>query len=83
QGYIVDGVFPYCSGITYATHAILTVICGSKQSNQYSMNCIIPKRDFEILNDWGEHRTLGMWASGSNSIRLNSVFVPERMTAPF
>ncbi|MEQ1963849.1 hypothetical protein ABLB69_11890 [Xenorhabdus khoisanae] len=83
QGYIVDGIFSYCSGITYATHVILTVICDSQQSNQHSMSCIIPRRDFEILNDWGEHRTLGMWASGSNSIRLDSVFVPERMVMPF
>ncbi|MBD2783216.1 hypothetical protein ID858_05365 [Xenorhabdus sp. DI] len=83
QGYIVDGIFPYCSGITYATHVILTVICDSQQPNQHPMSCIIPRRDFEILNDWGEYRTLGMWASGSNSIRLNSVFVPERMARPF
>ncbi|WP_275390322.1 hypothetical protein [Xenorhabdus bovienii] len=47
------------------------------------MNFIIPRRDFEILNDWGEYRTLGMWASGSNSVRLKSVFVPDRMAAPF
>ncbi|OTA17854.1 acyl-CoA dehydrogenase [Xenorhabdus vietnamensis] len=82
QGYIIDGVFSYCSGITYSTHAIVTVICDSLQSSQYSMSCIIPRRDFEILDDWGEYKTLGMWASGSNSIRLNSVFVPERMTVP-
>ncbi|CEE94862.1 hypothetical protein XNA1_4810082 [Xenorhabdus nematophila str. Anatoliense] len=79
QGYIVDGIFSYCSGITYASHVILSVMCDS----QYPINCIIPKQDFEILNDWGEQRTLGMWASGSNSIRLNSVFVPERMVSPF
>ncbi|AOM41572.1 hypothetical protein [Xenorhabdus hominickii] len=83
QGYIIDGFFSYCSGITYSTHVILNVICDSKQSNPYSINCIIPRRDFEILNDWGEYRALGMWASGSNSVRLDSVFVPERMTVPF
>ncbi|WP_235428400.1 MULTISPECIES: hypothetical protein [Xenorhabdus] len=83
QGYILDGIFPYCSGITYATHVILNSICDLGNGDKCSMNFIIPRCDFEILNDWGEHKTLGMWASGSNSVRLTSVFVPEKMSAPF
>ena len=34
---------------------------------------------FEVLDDWGGDRTLGMRASGSNSARVRDAFVPEHM----
>ncbi|MFJ4143613.1 acyl-CoA dehydrogenase family protein [Pseudomonas sp. NPDC089734] len=82
-GFIVDGVFNYCTGITYSTHAIVNTLIHEEGAPPLSLNCIVPRRDYTILDDWGNDKTLGMRASGSNSIRLDSVFVPERMATPF
>ena len=38
---------------------------------------VIPRTGFEILDDWGGDRTLGMRASGSNSALVRDAFVPE------
>lgn len=82
-GYILDGIFSYCSGVTYASHVILNAICPFPDGSEQSLNLIVPRADYTILDNWGRKQTLGMWASGSNSIQLDSVFVPDRMVAPF
>ena len=76
-GYILNGQWNYCSGIPYATH----LLCGalldapSKQARQV----VVPRAAFQILDDWGGDRTLGMRASGSNSARVTDAFVPDHM----
>ena len=75
-GYILNGQWDYCSGITYATH----LLCGAMLDGEGGgRQVVVPRAAFEVLDDWGGDRTLGMRASGSNSARVRDVFVPEHM----
>lgn len=82
-GYQVSGTFAYCTGVTYSTHAIVTVTDEDADPEHATLACLVPRGDFTILNDWGGSEILGMRASGSNSIRLDDVFVPERAAIAF
>jgi 3-hydroxy-9,10-secoandrosta-1,3,5(10)-triene-9,17-dione monooxygenase len=74
-GYILNGQWDYCSGIPYATH----LLCGALLEGHGARQVIVPRAAFEVLDDWGGDRTLGMRASGSNSVRVHDAFVPEHM----
>ncbi|MFK0314349.1 hypothetical protein ACIQUF_24360 [Pseudomonas sp. NPDC090233] len=82
-GYRLSGTFNYCTGVTYSTHVIVTVVDVDAGPAAPHLNCLVPRSDYSILKDWGGSETLGMRASGSNSIRLDDVFVPERMVTAF
>jgi 3-hydroxy-9,10-secoandrosta-1,3,5(10)-triene-9,17-dione monooxygenase len=75
-GYILNGQWNYCSGIPYATH----LLCGATLDGAGdARQVVVPRAAFEVLDDWGGDRTLGMRASGSNSARVRDAFVPEHM----
>ncbi|HEX2939669.1 MAG TPA: hypothetical protein VHO91_01390 [Rhodopila sp.] len=75
-GYILNGQWNYCSGIPYATH----LLCGATLADGAgAKQVVIPRSAFEIVDDWGGDRTLGLRASGSNSARVRDAFVPEHM----
>lgn len=68
-GYIVDGTWNYASGIPYATHFIGNVLCARKDGAPEPVVFVVPRAAFSVLDDWGGDATLGMRASGSNSVR--------------
>jgi 3-hydroxy-9,10-secoandrosta-1,3,5(10)-triene-9,17-dione monooxygenase len=75
-GYVIDGVWNYCSGIPYATHFVGNVVF--KENDKPRILMFVVRRDqLTVLPDWGGDATLGMRASGSNSVKLEQVFVPE------
>jgi 3-hydroxy-9,10-secoandrosta-1,3,5(10)-triene-9,17-dione monooxygenase len=74
-GYLVDGDYPFCSGSPYSTHLMITA--GVRDSDE-RITLVIPRSDYEVLDDWD--RALGMKASGSNSVRVNKVFVDSAHT---
>ncbi len=79
-GYILNGQWNYCSGIPYATH----LLCGAMLLDDAAPDgsprqVVVPRAAFEVLDDWGGDRTLGMRASGSHSARVRDAFVPEHM----
>ena len=75
-GYILNGQWNYCSGIPYATH----LLCGATiEGTTQGRQAVVPRRDFEIVDDWGGDLTLGLRGSGSNSARVREAFVPEHM----
>jgi 3-hydroxy-9,10-secoandrosta-1,3,5(10)-triene-9,17-dione monooxygenase len=79
-GYRVSGRWSYSSGISWATH----FIGGGRVAAQNGepaklLNFITPKDTVKVLDDWGGGATLGMEASGSNTVELNDVFIPDRM----
>ena len=76
-GYVVDGVWNYCSGIPYATHFIANVAFKEGDAPPVTKIFVVPRAQFSILDDWGGDATLGMRASGSNSVKIEKVFVPE------
>ena len=71
-GYTVTGEWNYASGSPYGTH----FIGNAAIEGGGSVHCLVPRADYSVLEDWGGERTMGMQASGSNSVRLENVFVP-------
>jgi hypothetical protein len=64
---------------TYSTHVIaLAPVAGSVERIM-----VIPRADYEILDDWGRRgndRTRGI---ASNTILAEDVFVPAHLTVPY
>jgi len=78
-GYVVSGTWDYCSGIAHATHFMgNAMVAGSAEP----IAVVIPREQVTVLDDWGGGATLGMNASGSNTVRADAVFVPAHRTAP-
>ena len=78
-GYIVDGVWPFASGVPVSTHFIGGSLAPAPDGSLRHVFFVVPKASVEILPDWGEDRFMGMQASGSNSVRIDKLFVPEAM----
>jgi len=78
-GYIVDGIWNYCSGVPYATHFIANVPFKEGDAPPVSKIFVVSRDQYKILDDWGGDATLGMRASGSNSVQIDNMFVPEHL----
>jgi 3-hydroxy-9,10-secoandrosta-1,3,5(10)-triene-9,17-dione monooxygenase len=76
-GYLMSGTWDYCSGIPHATHFIGGCLLKRDGEAPTHVHAIVPKGSYTILDDWGGDKVLGMRASGSNSVRVEKVFVPE------
>ena len=74
-GWKLTGRWNYCSGSPYSTHMVFNAICDDKVQRCF----VVPKKDFTIIDDWGGDKTLGMAASGSNSIEVKDAFIPEAL----
>ncbi|XP_037929083.1 pigment production hydroxylase-like [Teleopsis dalmanni] len=48
-----------------------------KYSRGDAMTVLVPRGSFEIIDNWGD--IIGMRGSGSNSVRITDVFVPDDM----
>jgi 3-hydroxy-9,10-secoandrosta-1,3,5(10)-triene-9,17-dione monooxygenase len=75
-GYLVDGTWDYCSGIPYATHCIVGALIKKAGAPPEVGHAVLPRAAVTVLDDWGGDKVLGMRASGSNSVRIESAFVP-------
>lgn len=84
-GVVVNATYNYCSGVPYSTHFMGTTLLsdprGSERPKQLVV--VIPRGEYEIQDDWGNGSILGMQGSGSNSVKVENVFVPDHMTAPY
>ena len=80
-GWLVSGVWDYCSGVPYSTHAIVGVrIEGAAVGGPPQLGAaIVPRADWEMLDNWGDF--IGMRASGSNSVRIENAFIPDEFLA--
>jgi 3-hydroxy-9,10-secoandrosta-1,3,5(10)-triene-9,17-dione monooxygenase len=76
-GYTMNGTWDYCSGVPYATHFIGGCFIRREGEPPKHAHAIVAKGKYTILDDWGGDRVLGMRASGSNSVRVENIFVPE------
>jgi 3-hydroxy-9,10-secoandrosta-1,3,5(10)-triene-9,17-dione monooxygenase len=79
-GYIVSGRWSYSSGIPVATHFIGGGRVEIEGEPTRLINFIVPRDQVSVLPDWGAGSALGMDASGSNTVELKDVFVPDRFT---
>jgi 3-hydroxy-9,10-secoandrosta-1,3,5(10)-triene-9,17-dione monooxygenase len=77
-GWHLNGTVAYCSGAPYATWFLGQALApaSDESSPPELLLFVAPRRDFEVLDDWG--RLLGLKGSGSNSIRFDGVFAPDR-----
>lgn len=78
-GYRISGQWRYASGVPYSTHFIGNAMIEGDDGALKEAAFIIPRSDYTILDDWGGDQTVGMQASGSNSVLLDDVFVPDYM----
>jgi 3-hydroxy-9,10-secoandrosta-1,3,5(10)-triene-9,17-dione monooxygenase len=78
-GYVVSGTWDYCSGSAHATHFMGNAMVAGTTDR---ITAVMPMDQATVLDDWGDGATLGMNASGSNSVRVDPVFVPAHRTAP-
>jgi 3-hydroxy-9,10-secoandrosta-1,3,5(10)-triene-9,17-dione monooxygenase len=72
-----DGGGRFCSGVD---HVGWVIVRGSVAGTTEQRYFLIPRGDFEIVDDW---QTMGLRGTGSKSIKVKSpVFIPEHRTAP-
>ncbi|WP_424136618.1 acyl-CoA dehydrogenase family protein [Roseomonas chloroacetimidivorans] len=81
-GFRISGTWNYCSGSPFSTHFMGHALVKREGHPPSSLLFVVPRTAYEILPDWGGDQTLGMQASGSNSIRVDDAFVPEHHTIP-
>ncbi len=83
-GYIADGTWDYCSGAPFATHFLGNALLPNDDPDAPpdAIVLVVPKGQFTVLDDWGGGAQLGMQASGSHSVRVDQVFVPEHLVVP-
>jgi 3-hydroxy-9,10-secoandrosta-1,3,5(10)-triene-9,17-dione monooxygenase len=83
-GYRVTGRWPYASGSPYSTHALLGARVPAPNGGQPALIVVVlPRRDYEVLDDWGGGRMMGLNSSGSNTIVATDVFVPQRFAITY
>lgn len=76
-GYLMNGTWDYCSGIPHATHFIGGAWLRREGAPRRHAHAVVRREQVTVLEDWGGDRVLGMRASGSNSVRVQDVLVPE------
>lgn len=76
-GWRVSGKFPFSSGCDNAQWAILGVRAEDAAGNRPTRYMLVPMSEIEILDDW---HVLGLRGTGSKTLQLNDVFVPEHRT---
>ncbi|MCC2096738.1 MAG: hypothetical protein KDJ29_07585 [Hyphomicrobiales bacterium] len=81
-GYVIDGLWAWSSGVPYATHFIGNVSIDQADGPPQQVAFIVPRERIEVVDDWGGDATLGMRASGSNSVRMKDVFVAGKYVVP-
>jgi 3-hydroxy-9,10-secoandrosta-1,3,5(10)-triene-9,17-dione monooxygenase len=83
DGYLVTGLWTFASGIPVANYFLGGAPILQPGGPARTVAIVVPRASLEVLPDWGGELAMGMQASGSNSVRLNQVFVPDRHIIPF
>ena len=74
DGYVVTGEWRYTSGIHVANWVALRAMVEG-EGKPYEAGFYVPASQCQITDDW---HTVGMRASGSNSIKINGVFLEKK-----
>lgn len=75
DGMIVDGTWSFASGVDFADWNNLQIFLPKEGGPPDHFFALVPKSDYEIIDDW--HVT-GLAGTGSRSILMKEVFIPER-----
>jgi alkylation response protein AidB-like acyl-CoA dehydrogenase len=73
-GWRLSGRYPFSSGCDHAQWAIIGTFLGEKGDPRHIAYLLVPLSDIEISDDW---QVLGLLGTGSKSLLLHDVFVPE------
>jgi len=73
-GWRVTGRYSFASGCRHAQWVIVGVRCQDRAGREEPYYLFVPTRDVEIIDDW---HALGMRGTGSFSLMLHDVFVPD------
>ena len=73
-GWRLSGHFPFSSGCDHAQWAILGAFLGEAGDPRHIAYLLVRLAECEIVDDW---QTLGLAGTGSKSLALQDVFVPE------
>src|SRR5438132_1551585 len=73
-GWRLSGHYPFSSGCDYAQWGIIGTFLGEKGDPRHIAYLLVPLAEVEIVDDW---QVLGLLGSGSKSLVLHDVFVPE------
>jgi 3-hydroxy-9,10-secoandrosta-1,3,5(10)-triene-9,17-dione monooxygenase len=81
-GYRTSGVHAFASGIPVCNYFMGAGIVHREGAGPQNMYFVVPREKITILPDWGGELSMGMQGSGSNSVQLANVFVPDRYFVP-
>jgi 3-hydroxy-9,10-secoandrosta-1,3,5(10)-triene-9,17-dione monooxygenase len=73
-GWRLSGRYPFSSGCDYAQWAIVGAFLGEFGDPRHIAYLLVPLAEIEIVDDW---HVLGLRGTGSKSLHLPDVFVPE------
>lgn len=73
-GWRLSGRFPFSSGCTHSQWAIIGARCEDAAGNTPTRYLLVPMQQIEIIDDW---HVLGLRGTGSRTLLLRDVFVPE------
>ena len=75
-GYLISGDFGFASGAPISTHFVGSTLVEDGEGPPRTLHFVVPRAKYEIVPDWGGDHSLGMQGSGSNTVRLDKVFLP-------
>ncbi|HMP55843.1 MAG TPA: hypothetical protein PKD92_04635, partial [Novosphingobium sp.] len=80
-GFRISGRWPFSSGCDHAQWAIVGGVRPPRGPGEVPTLCgfFVPRRDYAILDDW---HTMGLAGTGSKSLVMDNVFVPENRHHP-
>ena len=73
-GWRLSGRYPFSSGCDYAQWAILGAFLGEMGDPRHIAYLLVPLTEIEIVDDW---QVLGLAGTGSKSLVLHDIFIPE------
>ena len=76
-GWRLSGRFPFSSGCSHARWAIIGARCEEPAGRLATRYLLVPIGQADILDDWN---VLGLRGTGSQTLRLDDVFVPVHRT---
>ena len=77
DGILLDGLWSFSSGVDFADWLHLQVFVPRDDGPPEPRFALIPRGSFEVVDDWN---ATGLLATGSKSVRLKDVFVPDYRT---
>ena len=81
-GYKVSGLWAFASGIPVCNYFLGGAFMPGPDGKPTAIAFVVPREKITVLEDWGGDAAMGMQASGSNSVKLEEVFIPDSHIAP-